>query len=80
MFLKANQFFQVQKVKEEVEAISNPPPQQTTEETQPSEVAQEKSEIDIDLTDPDVMEAATKIQVRFYPLLTQPPLWAPRKT
>ena len=56
----------MQKVKEEVEAISNPPPQQTTEETQPSEVAQEKSEIDIDLTDPDVMEAATKIQVSFY--------------
>ena len=67
MFFKANIFFQVQKVKEEVEAISNPPPQQTTEETQPSEVAQEKSEIDIDLTDPDVMEAATKIQVIFHP-------------
>ena len=69
MFFKANLFFQVQKVKEEVEAISNPPPQQTTEETQPSEVAQEKSEIDIDLTDPDVMEAATKIQVSFYPTI-----------
>ena len=62
-------FYQDQKAKEEVEAIANAPPPQTTEETEAkAEVpptTQETSEVDIDLTDPEVQEAATKIQVSF---------------
>ena len=66
----------MQKAKEEVEAIANAPAPEAaaTEETaeapkaaSPAPAAQEKpagdEEVDIDLNDPDVLEAATKIQV-----------------
>ena len=52
-----------------MEAIANAPPPQTTEETEAKaevpQTTQETSEVDIDLTDPEVQEAATKIQVSF---------------